>query len=100
MFGRNKRTHMDGSTQRASIQLLCKVTKVNHILNISLPSTDRASGHRIAQARVVFKIPDNKIDAVFPSLDTRPPSHLVYVEWFTPIPTRPEPKHQMYKVSR
>jgi hypothetical protein len=49
---------------------------------------------------VVFQIPDNKIDEVFLSPDISLPSHLAYIEWFTPIPARPEPKHQMYKVSR
>ena len=67
-------------------------------LNVLL--TDNYSGRRIAQVRVVFQIPNNKIDQVFPSPDTRPPLYLAYVEWFTPIPARPDPKHRMYKVSR
>jgi hypothetical protein len=50
--------------------------------------------------RVVFQIPSKNIDEVFPSLDNTPPNHLAYVEWFTPIPTTPDPKHLMYKVSR
>jgi hypothetical protein len=62
-------------------------------------STDY-SGCRIAQVRVVFQIPNSKLDEVFPSPDTRPPAYLAYVEWFTPIPARPDPKHRMYKVSR
>ena len=67
---------------------------------LNILSYDRYSGPRIAQVRVVFQIPNNRIDVVFPSPDIRPPLYLAYVEWFTPIPARPDPKHHMYKVSR
>ena len=28
------------------------------------------------------------------------PIHFTYVKWFSPIPSMPNPNHQMYKVSR
>ena len=62
--------------------------------------TDCYSGDQIAQVRVVFKIPDNVIDIVFPSVDVTPPNHLAYVEWFTPLPATRDPVNHMYKVSR
>jgi hypothetical protein len=48
----------------------------------------------------MFKIPENVIKLVFPSVDTSPLNHLAYVEWFTPIPATPDPVNGMYKVSR
>jgi hypothetical protein len=33
-------------------------------------------------------------------LDTLLPTHLTYVEWFSPLMAAPDPKHQMYRVSR
>jgi hypothetical protein len=28
------------------------------------------------------------------------PTHLAYIEWFTPLAATPDPKHQMFRVSR
>ena len=57
------------------------------------------SGYRIAQVRVVFELPDRVISEVF-SEHITPPKYLAYVEWFSPLPPRPDPKHGMYRVSR
>jgi hypothetical protein len=46
----------------------------------------------------VFQIPRRAIDEVAPSLDTSP--YLAYVEWFSALTAVPDPKHQMYKVTR
>ena len=51
----------------------------------------------------MFQLPHKAIPNIFPTLDAMQdatPNHLVYVEWFLPIPSTPEPNHQMYKVSR
>ena len=49
---------------------------------------------------MVFEIPSKKINKVFPLLNTKPPTTLAYIKWFSPILATPEPKHLMYKVSR
>ncbi|KAH9058056.1 hypothetical protein EDB87DRAFT_1675459 [Lactarius vividus] len=57
-------------------------------------------GNRIAQVRVVFRLPDKVIPNLFPSSDTTIPSYLAYVEWFSPLSATPDNNNLMYKVSR
>ncbi|KAF8257271.1 hypothetical protein EI94DRAFT_1759519 [Lactarius quietus] len=58
------------------------------------------NGHQIAQVRVVFQIPNKVILNVFPSSDTTIPSHLAYVEWFSPLLSTPDENSLLYRVSR
>jgi hypothetical protein len=48
---------------------------------------------------VVFELPNRVIPEVFFSL-VDALKHLAYIEWFTPLPATPDPKHGMYRVSR
>ena len=63
-----------------------------------LYTSDHYSGHRIAQLCAVFQIPKKVIDHLFP--DTSAPTHLVYVEWFSPLSATWDVNHQMYRVTR
>jgi hypothetical protein len=67
----------------------------------SLHTSDYYSGHRIAQIRVVFKIPDAVVAQVFPHTSIpKPPKHLAYAEWFSPLSATRDTNHQMYRVTR
>ncbi|OSD08399.1 hypothetical protein PYCCODRAFT_1482768 [Trametes coccinea BRFM310] len=61
-------------------------------------------GFRVAQVRVIFKLPEKALGVLFPRLDAAArPRHLAYVEWFSTVHSggaNPHPDHRLYKVSR
>ncbi|KAN0131258.1 hypothetical protein V8E53_010962 [Lactarius tabidus] len=78
---------------------LCFDTALVH--SGSQDSMHGINGHRVVQVRVVFQLPKKAIPEVFPGLDEdATPTHLAYVEWFSPIPSVPDANHQMHRVSQ
>ncbi|TFK95570.1 hypothetical protein BDV98DRAFT_641163 [Pterulicium gracile] len=55
---------------------------------------------RVAQVRVVFKLPNAAYNSLLGQLPEaeRPEPFVAYVEWFSPSPTTPHPDHGMYHV--
>ncbi|THU82094.1 hypothetical protein K435DRAFT_831729 [Dendrothele bispora CBS 962.96] len=51
---------------------------------------------RIARLRVIFSLPDKKLDTLFPP-NTLPPKHLAYIEWFTKFVNQ-EPHSGLFQV--
>ncbi|KAI0041099.1 hypothetical protein FA95DRAFT_1501909 [Auriscalpium vulgare] len=57
------------------------------------------NGYRVCQVRAVFSLPIKAREAAFPP-NYNGPTHLAYIEWFTPFPLNEEPNHLMYKIGR
>ncbi|PIL34532.1 hypothetical protein GSI_03310 [Ganoderma sinense ZZ0214-1] len=57
-------------------------------------------GYRVAQVRVVFRIPSGALPALFTNSARPYPRFLAYVEWFTPFPSVPGSSHGLYKIKR
>lgn len=62
-------------------------------------NTCALSGYQVVQIRLIFSLSKTALERVFPP-HVECPSHLAYVEWFTPFKSSPENHHLMYKVSR
>ncbi|KAG2124860.1 hypothetical protein DEU56DRAFT_963130 [Suillus clintonianus] len=54
---------------------------------------------RVGQVRAIFALPPTSIPMLF-SPTVQVPSHLAYIEWFTPFPPAPDRNHGFYKLSR
>ncbi|KAG0698877.1 hypothetical protein DFH29DRAFT_1016884 [Suillus ampliporus] len=67
------------------------------LINDGTGSSVGVKGFRIGQIHVVFSMPPSAIQFLFPP-ENQPPKHLAYVEWFTPFPATPDPRHSMYKI--
>ncbi|KAI0048603.1 hypothetical protein FA95DRAFT_1490591 [Auriscalpium vulgare] len=69
------------------------------LVNTGEGQDTRVLGYRVAQVRVVFSLAAKARAAAFPA-NYGGPTHLAYIEWFTPFSAAAEPDHLMYKVSR
>ncbi|KAJ3723812.1 hypothetical protein C8R42DRAFT_719715 [Lentinula raphanica] len=54
---------------------------------------------RIGRIRVIFSIPNNRLDTLLPT-NVPLPTHLAYVEWFTKFSRSPEAFSGLYRVKR
>ncbi|THU88810.1 hypothetical protein K435DRAFT_916207 [Dendrothele bispora CBS 962.96] len=61
--------------------------------------TNLVKDTRIGRIRVIFSIPNDTHDKLFPP-NIPPPTHLAYVEWFTKFPGNPERFSDLYRVKR
>lgn len=104
--GQNEEIHAGGLSHHGLTPFSLKAgikpvkgIKVRHF-HSSFTLINEYTGPRIAQVRVIFQFPNAAISKVFPSPQTKVPSHLAYVEWFSPLSSTPDPRHMLHRVSR
>ena len=56
-------------------------------------------GHWMAQVRAVFQISSMVTQQIFHASDA-PPTHLAYVQWFSPLSMVPDVNSGMYKITK
>ncbi|KAG1886895.1 uncharacterized protein F5891DRAFT_1200490 [Suillus fuscotomentosus] len=61
--------------------------------------THDLQGLRVGQIQVIFSLPPKSIPLFFPPM-VRVPTHLAYVEWFTPFSPAPDRNSGLFKLSR
>ncbi|KAJ8084846.1 hypothetical protein PM082_003623 [Marasmius tenuissimus] len=72
------------------------------LVDVNKGETSGLRGYRVGQLRVIFTLRDTQLDEVL-STDVwqeKVPKHLAYIEWFTPLPSRPDGVHGLFKVSK
>ncbi|THH13990.1 hypothetical protein EW146_g6293 [Bondarzewia mesenterica] len=68
-------------------------------MNVGGGGESGVEGYRVAQVRVIFSLPIKAARSIFPP-NLEVPTHLAYIEWFSPFPPTAEENHLLYKVSR
>ncbi len=111
MFGQNKQIPKDVPFCHQHHSLTPFLSVVSRIIYMELMVrlsfllssvlTNHNLGHRIAQVCVVFEILSRAVQEhqIFQSSMTLP-THLTYVEWFSPLSASPNINSKMYKVTK